>query len=104
MLHTHGTALMEMLPLISQLKGLGVMQIGRDMKGSEPELGMEHLLNIRKITGDTPLRINVNVQEFLEGVKNKTLPGGAEYFCNVKDINEANKLANIAKEYKVPFC
>jgi hypothetical protein len=99
MLHTHGTGLLRILPLISRLKGISVMQVGRDLEANK-EISFEHLASIREATGDTPLRINVSTEEFLDGIKNRNLPGGAEYTCNVKDIEEANRLAYMAKEYR----
>jgi len=98
-LHTHGTGLLGLLPYISQLKGLGTMQIGRDLHHEE-ELSIEHLPHIRKATGDTPLMVHVSEKEFLDGIKNRTLPGGTEYHCAVKSIEDANRLAGMAKEYK----
>jgi hypothetical protein len=100
LLHTHGTGLLRILPLISQLKGLSVMQIGRDLQANV-ELGIEHLITIREATGDMPLKTHVSSEEFLDGIKNKKLPGGIEYHCWVKNIEEANKLAYMAKEYKI---
>jgi len=99
-LHTHGTGLLRLLPHISQLKGLSVMQIGRDLYSGE-WLEFEHLADIRKQTGDIPLSVYVSPQEFLDGIKNKTLPGGVEYCCSVCDVEEANRLAYMAKEYRV---
>ena len=101
MLHTHATGLLRLLPEISKLKGLGVMQIGRDLYSNE-WLPFDHIHDIRKMTGDTPLRFEVNTDEFLQGIKNKTLPGGIEYLCtNIKSVDEANRLADMAKEYRV---
>lgn len=44
--------------------------------------------------------INVKSNEFINGIRNKNLPGGAEYWCSVKDSEEANMLAYMAKEYR----
>jgi len=101
MLHTHATGLLRLLPQISKLKGLGVMQIGRDLYSGE-WLPFEEIHDIRKMTGDTPLRFEVSPEEFLNGIKNKTLPGGIEYLCtNIKTVDQANKLADMAKEYRI---
>ena len=99
MLHTHGTGLARILPLISQLKGLSRLQLGRDLYSDE-YLGIENLRPFREATGDTPLQFAVSEAEFLDGIKNRTLPGGVEYMCTVDDIQTANALAYMAKEYR----
>jgi hypothetical protein len=101
MMHTHGTGLLGLLPYIARLKGLGKLQIGRDLYHGDA-LGLEHLPYIRKITGDIPLQIQVSEREFTDGIKNRSLPGGVEYITWTKTIGEANRLAYIAKEYKAP--
>ena len=101
MLHTHGTALLELLPYISKLEGLGSLQLGRDLYSQE-SLSLEFLPEARKMTGDTPLQVNVSREEFIEGVKNKSLPGGVEYMLGVSTIDEANEMAYMAKEYRAP--
>ena len=98
--HTHRTGLLRILPHIAKLRGLGVLQIGRDLYSGE-WLAFDHLPEIRKMTGDIPLRYHVGVEEFENGIKNKALPGGVEYLCEVKTIDEANRLAYLAKEYRV---
>ena len=100
MLHTHGTGLLKLMPEIAKLKGLSLMQIGRDLYSGET-LDFEHVRNFRAMTGDTPLTTHINEHEFLTGIKNKTLPGGTMYHCWVEDIDRANKLAYLAREYRV---
>jgi len=99
MLHTHGTGLLRLLPYITKLKGLSALQIGRDLYSGE-ELEISHLRDIRRATGDIPLRTSVSVEEFINGVKERSLPGGVEYNCAVETVDEANRLAAIAKEYR----
>jgi len=101
MLHTHGTGLLGLLPYISELKNLSVLQIGRDLYSGE-ELAIDHLPKIREMTGDIPLRTSISVEEFMDWTKKRILPGGVEYFCTIRDVDEANRLAQIAKEYKAP--
>jgi len=100
LLHTHGTGLLELLPYISRLKSLGKMQIGRDLYHGE-FLGLEILRDVREKTGDIPLTVGLGKDEFLSGIKNHTLPGGTEYQCSVDTIDEANRLADMAREYKL---
>lgn len=100
MLHTHGTGLLRLLPFISQLKGLSVLQLGRDLYGGET-LEFGRLRDFRKATGDTPLQFYASEAEFLEGIKKKSLPGGVEYVCGVDTIETANRLAYMAKEYRI---
>ena len=101
MLHTHGTALLQLLPHISKLEGLGMLQLGRDLYSQE-HLSLDHLHDARKTTKDIPLQIYVSPHEFTLGLKNRTLPGGAEYLCHTQTIDQANKLAYMAKEYRAP--
>jgi len=99
-LHTHGTGLLKHLPMLAKLQGLSILQLGRDLYNGE-EVSPGEFLKVRKAAGDIPLRIYINKEEFQNGIKNRTLPGGAEYICRVNDIEEANKLAYMAKEYKI---
>ncbi|MCL2527153.1 MAG: hypothetical protein FWE42_01950 [Defluviitaleaceae bacterium] len=101
MLHTHGTALLQLLPHISRLKGLGRLQIGRDLYSGE-HMGLEHLHDTRKMTGDTPLQINASHEEFTSRLQNRSLPGGVEYLVHVETVDEANRLAYLAKGYHAP--
>ena len=100
MLHTHGTGLLRLLPYISKLEGLSILQCGRDLYSQE-YLGYENLKTFRELSGDIPLRINVSEEEFINGIKDKSLPGGVEYLCYVKNVDTANKYADMAKEYKL---
>jgi len=99
-LHTHGTGLLKHLPMLVKLQGLGVLQLGRDLYNGD-EVSPSEFHKVREAAGDIPLRIMINKEEFQNGIKNRNLPGGAEYICWVSDIEEANKLAYMAKEYKI---
>lgn len=100
MLHTHGTGLVRLFPMISKLKGLSKLQIGRDLYSGET-LNFDCIYEFREQSGDLPLQFAVSEEEFVEGLEKKTLPGGVEYLCSVKDVETANKLAYLAKEYKI---
>ena len=100
MMHTHGTGLLKLLPHIAQLDGMGILQIGRDLYSQE-ELGIENLQRIREQTGDIPLQFSLSEHEFYDGIKGKTLPCGVEYICSAKTIDEANRMAYMAKGYHV---
>jgi len=80
---------------------LSVLQIGRDLYSGE-ELPIDQLPSIRRMTRDIPLVISVSEHEFMEGIQKQSLPGGVEYVCRVKDIDTANRLAVIAREYRAP--
>ncbi|MCL2752354.1 MAG: hypothetical protein FWE62_06345, partial [Firmicutes bacterium] len=97
-MHTHGTGLYELLPKIVKLEELQLAQAGRDLKGDRG-IPIGELGRIRELAGDLPLSVRVTAREFLEGIKTKALPVNAEYYCEVKDIDEANRLAIMAKEY-----
>lgn len=100
MLHTHGTGLLRLFPELVKLRGLSKLQIGRDLYGEET-LPFEHIRQIREASGDLPLQFSVSEQELLTGLRERTLPGGVEYLCTVDTVEKANRLAYLAKEYRV---
>lgn len=99
MLHTHGTGLLRLFPLVSWLKGLSRLQVGRDLYSGESPL-FEEIYKFREQSGDLPLQFAVSEQELAEGLRKKTLPCGVEYFCQVETVEKANRLAYLAKEYR----
>jgi len=100
LMHMHGTGLLRLLPHIAKLQGLTIIQCGRDLYSSE-YLGFENIQEFRKLAGEVPLSISISEDEFITGIKNKTLPGNVKYTCWVKDIDTANRFADMAKEYKI---
>lgn len=103
-LHTHGTGIFGLFPKVVKLKGLGSLQVGRDLKIGEVSrfIELDKFQWFRDIAQDIPLIISVSKEEFLEGIRKRTLPGGTTYITQVDNIEEANKMATIAKEYRVP--
>ena len=102
MLHTHGTNILELLPRVAKLKNVGILQVGRDPASGEKEIGTEYFPWFREVTGDIPLKIHLSTEEFVAGIKGRTLPTGVQYTCYVDNIEEANRLAYMAKEYRLP--
>lgn len=103
MLHTHGTGILKLLPKVAKLKDVGIIQVGRDLTlGTGKELGVEHFSWFREATGDIPLKIYLSKEEFADGIKKHSLPTGVQYACSVENIEEANRLAYMAKEYRLP--
>jgi len=67
-------------------------------------IGMHtHLLSFERDFGphlrEVGARTDVSEEEFCDGIK-KSLPGGAEYLRWVKGIGTADRLADMAKEYR----
>ena len=83
---------------VVKLKNIAI-QIGSDPVLPEP---IETITELRKITGDIPLTwIRIKRDDFLKRIKEKTLPGGIEYVIeNALDIDDACRLAEIARAYK----
>lgn len=96
-LHMHNSAL-HLLEEVSKVKGLLGIGIIDDPKQNRC---LPRLREIQKITRDMPLQINCTKDEFINGLKNKTLPRNIMYWIDkgVKTIEEANKLVELVYEY-----
>lgn len=101
MLHTHGTGLIDLCPKVAKLDGLDVLQLGRDLKAEE-YLGIEYLKIFREQAGDLPLLFSLSPEEFENGIRNRTLPGGVMYDTHADTVEQANRMAKLAKDYLAP--
>lgn len=103
-MHTHGTGIFGLFPKIIKLKDLGSLQVGRDRKLGEDKklIELDKLQWFRDVAQDIPLVISVSKEEFLQGIRKKSLPGGTTYITQADNIEEANKMSAMAKEYRVP--
>lgn len=93
--HTPDTRL---LPEVMKLKNVAI-QIGSDLHLPDP---IETIGKLREITGDVPLTwIRIKRDDFMKRVAEGSLPGGVEYVVeNAIDIDDANRLAAVAREYR----
>jgi hypothetical protein len=96
-LHVHSDA-MRLLPTYRSLRGLVAIGLEDWIK---PPLAIDHLEEIRNITGDIPLMINIERQRLLAMIDAHTLPGNALYWVSgVRTAEEANRIAEISHAYR----
>lgn len=109
-MHTHGLGLYRLLPKIVKLKGLLQLELGDDMESGvrvSKESGGIRPFDILKrikeeITGDIPLLVYCHKDEFVQGLENKSLPGGVLYqVSGIDSPKEANILMKRVKDYSV---
>ncbi|MCL4385344.1 MAG: hypothetical protein M1326_03395 [Cyanobacteria bacterium] len=99
-LHVHSDAY-RLLPNYIKLKNL--IAIGLEDSIKPPRM-IEHINEVKEVVGDIPLMININKEELLHGINSKTLPGNILYWINdVKNIKEANQIAEMSKGYCSPY-
>jgi hypothetical protein len=98
-LHVHSDA-MRLLPAYASLGGLVAIGLEDWIK---PPFAVDHLGEIRGMTGDTPLMINVDKERLLAMIDSRTLPGNTLYWVSgVPSADEANRVAEIARDYRAP--
>jgi hypothetical protein len=99
-MHQHGFGLDMLLPLTAQLHGIKDYRLGRDLKAQE-ELPVESIAFMRKTLGDDKqISTYLSQDEFISGIKNRTLPFNTHYSCWTDNIETAKKLVEMAKNYK----
>jgi hypothetical protein len=84
---------------VVKLKNIVALQIGGDPKLPPPIDCMDEL---REIAGDIPfVWMRIERDRFEKMLKEKSLPGNTEYYvAGVHDIADANRLADLAKNYE----
>ena len=98
-LHVHSDA-MRLLHAYASLDGLVAVGLEDWIK---PPFAVDHLDEIRGMTGDVPLMINIEKERLLALIGAGTLPGNALYWVSgVRSADEANRLARIAHGYRAP--
>ena len=98
-MHMHGFGLEMLLPLTAQLRGITNYRLGRDLKAQE-YLPVESITWIRKTLGDDrQISTYVSQDEFIAGIENRTLPFNTHYSCWTDNIDAANKMIKMAKNY-----
>jgi len=98
-LHVHSDA-MRLLHTYASLDGLVAVGLEDWIK---PPFAVDHLDEIRGMTGDVPLMINIEKERLLAMIGAGTLPGNALYWVSgVRSADEANRVAGIAHGYRAP--
>lgn len=98
-LHVHSDA-MRLLPTYASLDGLVAVGLEDWIK---PPFAVDHLDEIRGMTGDVPLMINIEKERLLAMIGAGTLPGNALYWVSgVRSADEANRVAGVAHGYRAP--
>jgi hypothetical protein len=98
-LHVHSDA-MRLLPAYASLGGLVAVGLEDWIK---PPFAVDHLEEIRGVTGGIPLMINIDKERLLAMIGAKILPGNTLYWVSgVRSAGEANRVAEIAHGYRAP--
>ena len=98
-MHQHGFGLDMLLPLTAQLNGIKDYRLGRDLKAQE-ELPVESIAFMRKVLGDgKQISTYVSQDEFITGIKNRTLPFNTHYSCWADNIETGKKMIEMARNY-----
>jgi hypothetical protein len=98
-LHVHSDA-MRLLPVYRNLVGLVAIGLEDWIK---PPYAIDHLEEIRGVTGDIPLMLNISKERLLAMIETRTLPGGTLYWVSGIHTTEENTVADIAHRYRAPL-
>ena len=97
-IHMHSNGL-HILPDIMGLRGLRGLEIWSDPPPAPAPFAK--LEAIRLITGDVPLMIHCELEEFEKGLRDATLPGGIIYQVdNVASVEAGNALMTKVRTYR----
>jgi len=100
-MHFHGPRL-DLLPEVLRLQGLMFLE-GFDSGRVEEPRAFEILPQIKALTGDMPLLISCTQAELMQGMHERSLPGGVMYRVgDVSSIEEANRLMEEVRRYRAP--
>lgn len=98
-MHLHSGAL-HLLPEVTKLKRL--VGIGIVDDPGQPR-GFDQLPKIQEVTKDIPLMIECRKEELLEGIEDRTLPGGVMYWVyGASSVEEANRIMERVRDYRAP--
>jgi len=94
-IHGNGRHLIDAVCTVKGLKALALL----DDEGFP--LAFDLLPEIKTRTGDLPLIVRVNWEQFKAALENHRLPGGVFYkVLNVPDAATANRYAELARAYR----
>jgi hypothetical protein len=98
-LHVHSDA-MRLLPSYGKLGNLVAIGLEDWIK---PPFAVDALDDIRSMTGDIPLMINIGKERLQAMMDAHALPGGVLYWvAGVRTAREANEIAEAAHRYRAP--
>jgi len=101
MMHMHGTAMFDLLPLVAELEGLKGIQVGTDLHNSETFPLLPRLREARALAGDVPLvRLSLTAEEFERGVQDRLLVGNAQYSVPCDTAEQAHRYIEMASRYR----
>jgi len=100
-MHMHGTQLYQLLPSVAELRGLISIELGDDALRPGDPVPIENLAFIQdEVTGEIPLYLHCTRDQFVKGLKRKTLRGGIHYCVRgFESVAEANSLVARARDY-----
>ena len=95
-IHANGRHLVECVASLKGLKGITFFNdIGLP-------LSIDLVDELRRRSGDTPIRVDVSYPTFIKRLKENSLPGGVLYHVqNVPDLDTANRLMEQVRAYRV---
>jgi hypothetical protein len=97
-IHIHGNG-RHLLPAVRTLRGLKAIFLGDD-KGFPPAIDV--LDSLKRLTGDVPLVVQLEYEDFLDRLSGHRLPGGVLYKVQgVPGAAEANRAMQQVREYRV---
>lgn len=95
-LHIHGNG-RRLCELVARIKGLNYCLMGDDV-GFPPAWTV--VGELKKRMHPVPIGVAIPREAFLEGLKEKNLPGGVMYHLSAKSLSEANEIMEQGFEYK----
>ena len=101
MMHTHGTAVFDLLPHVAKLRGLLGTQVGNDLHAGETFPLLPRLRDARALAGDVPLvRLRLSAEEFERGIEGRLLVGNAHYVVPCETPDQARRYIDMARNYR----
>ncbi len=101
MMHTHGTAVFDLLPHVAKLKGLMATQVGNDLHGGETFPMLPKLREARALAGEVPLvKLRLSAEEFERGIRARLLVGNAQYVVPCETPDQARRYIEMARNYR----
>lgn len=95
-LHSNGRHLLQ---AVSTLKGLKAVYL---LDEKDNPLAFDELPELKKQSGDVPLVVAVDEQQFEDHMEKHTLPGGVFYVVNSqRSVDEVNRLMEQVRAYRV---
>lgn len=98
--HIHGDG-RHLIPEVARLPSVIMMRVQDDMHEILPR-AFERRRQLREMTGDVPLSLPCTKEELLEGIRDRSLPGGVMYATSADSIGEANSIMKRVWEYEAP--